>query len=617
MTASPSPTPAAPPPFPIPFPTPEDHPGIGDLVGVTVELGEARYVLERFLAAGGMGEVYVASRVVEHGLVSWRQSERVAVKVVRRDLASMFGGTLKPFVDEARLHLCLEHPNIVRVHGVSEQKGTLFLVMEYLEGSTLRTLLKVAKSKGQRLSQASICNILAQIADALDYAHRATDREGRPLRIVHRDVTPSNIHITLSGEVKLMDFGVAWSTLEGRLETRTSASGFQGKLNYLSPEQVSRQPLDGRSDLFALGCVLVEALIGRKLFDGHPLLVLHEIQAVTPEYVEAAIRELPEGLKAICHKLLARNPADRYATGKEAAEALRTYAFQGGHYLGSAPVAEEVALLKQLPESPEPPPFESPTPVKSPRRSILPASVALLVVVAGALAYFGRPEPLLPLPESAVMPLPSSPEPAVMPDFPNKPARSLRNACVGAGIVGVLAATSACQVHVRTNTLTGDCSGSEAPVKTLEGHPFPSFLRVYFVSLDGAKCSNPKGTPPVEPCPAGDGSLVMEPKFDAAIDPDPDEIFRGALLFGQSHVVAERGTTHFPVDPVRETTGRMRALFTTLQLSDGTKVPVCGVLYDDEASGHDMEGIAVLDPKYHQRPSLPTTATATIRFFWP
>src|SRR5262245_10274992 len=178
---------ASEPPSPVEVPA---KPAVGDLLGRVVEFEEAHYMLEKLLGAGGMGEVYLARRVVDAGEVQWNTADLAAIKVVRRDVAAVFGEDMKAFADEARLHWHLSHPNVVEVRGVAEANGTLYVLMEYLEGHDLRMLLMAAEGLGKRLPESAVCNILAQVADALDYVHRATDDVGTPLHIVHRDVSP-------------------------------------------------------------------------------------------------------------------------------------------------------------------------------------------------------------------------------------------------------------------------------------------------------------------------------------------------------------------------------------------------------------------------------------------
>jgi serine/threonine-protein kinase len=374
---------------------------MGELAGLSVAFGEARYVLDRVLGVGGMGEVYLARRVVTEGIIEWSTSDLAAVKVVRRDVAHL-SGHARSFADEIRLHRALIHPNVVAVRGVAEVEGTLFMLMDYLEGNDLRAVLQMAREQGKRLSEGAVCTIVAQVADALDYVHRATGDDGRLLRIVHRDVSPSNVRITVPGEVKLMDFGIATCDAEWREKTPRSWTGFKGKLTYLSPEQVNREPLDGRSDLFALGAVLVECLSGASLFDkGHDLLVLQAIKEISRERVEAALRGVPKELKAICHRLLARDREARYATGKEVARALREYAFgQRRYLLDSRTLAREIAAIERGDlerygelETPGPPPL-------GPRRRevALPAIALVRRLGAALLALADRWSRVTPSP---------------------------------------------------------------------------------------------------------------------------------------------------------------------------------------------------------------------------
>ena len=646
-------------------------PQVGDLLGQGVDFDEAHYVLEKLLGMGGMGEVYLARRVVDASPLQWSTADLAAVKVVRRDVAAYFGADTKVFADEARLHWHLNHPNVVSVRGITEANGTLYVLMEYLEGHDLRILLKVAEGLGTRLSDAAVCNILAQVADALDYVHRATDESGKPLHIVHRDVSPSNIRVTSSGVVKLMDFGVAKHDADWREKTRSSWDGFKGKLLYLSPEQASHGPLDGRADLFALGCILVECLTGKRLFeDNHDAFIPGAIQSVTPEDVEKALQGVEEGLKTICHKLLARDRDERYSTGKEVAAALRQWAFIEKRYmLDSGALAREVAELV-APEGEEdtPPPAELPSSSHDQDASARPRSrrlvVAALILGAGTVAlvlaagYLLRPRPPSAPPveqsSSPMSPLSPSPSPEApvleeaKPLAPAKKALSSVAKCMGVTVAGALVA--ACPpVHVPTHSRAGDCT-MQAPPRDVKGHKIPEFIPVNFVLLNGQKCTghppipgekcewDPECCPPTEPvcsaepCPAGDGELVMMSNDSPSLEvPIPEEFFQGALLYGKARVEPEPALIKEPRDgPPRSFTGRTVALFTEMRLKDGTKVPVCGVLYQgyfestpsgtlapgEKPPGLNKEGLPVLDPKYFGGPATPS-ATPLIRLYWP
>jgi len=625
-------------------------PAVGDLVGQEVAFDEAHYRLEKLLGAGGMGEVYLARRVVESSIIQWTTADLAAVKVVRRDIAAVFGEDVKAFADEARLHWHLNHPNVVPVRGVTEADGTLYVLMEYLEGHDLRILLKV----GTRLSEGAVCNVLTQVADALDYVHRATDESGTPLHIVHRDVSPSNIRVTAAGVVKLMDFGLAMHDADWREKTRSSWSGFKGKPMYLSPEQVNRQPLDGRADLFALGCILVECLTGRRLFDGdQEALILHAIQNVTPGDVEKALQGVPEGLKVICHKLLARDREERYSAGKDVAEALRQWAFFEMRYtLDSRTLAHEVEELVSLEDEEDtPPPLEQPS-VRSrpPRVAVVALILAALVLVAVSLSRL-RP-PSSPPVERNPMPTPSpSPEPPVIeePRLLSPVKKPLTSAAKCAGLSLAAAIAAGCPpVHVPTHTRTGDCT-VQAPPRDIGGHKVPEILPVYFVSLNGEQC---KGLPPrpgatcehdpnccdaktptcwKEPCPAGEGRLVMISNHNRNAEvPIPEEFFQEALLYGKARIEPESAVIEEWGEEPRNFTSRTLALFTEMVLKNGTTVPICGVLYqgafESTRSGTlkygeippamNKEGLPVLAREYFGAPATPT-ATPYIRLYWP
>jgi len=642
-------------------------PEVGDLRGLEVAFAEAHYMLEKLLGVGGMGEVYLARRVVAAGPVQWSTADLAAVKVVRRDVAAYFGEDLKSFADEARLHQHLSHPNVVAVKGVTQSDGTLHVLMEYLEGQDLRILLKVAASLGTRLSNAAVCNILAQVADALDYVHRATDELGKPLHIVHRDVSPSNIRVTSSGVVKLMDFGVAKHDADWREKTRSSWDGFKGKLLYLSPEQASHGPLDGRADLFALGCILVECLTGKRLFeDNHDAFIPGAIQAVTTQDVENALQRVEDGLKAIGHKLLARDREERYRTGKEVAEALRSWAFiQKRYTLDSGTLAREVAeLLESEAEEDTPPPLETqPSSHDSARPRVRRRALAVFVVAALsvvlvlAAAYFlrPRPPPVVQNPTPMTSPSPAfstSPEaPAheeAKPAIPAKKALPTAAKCMGMTVAAALAAGCP-PVHITTHTRAGDCTMQEPP-RELGHHKIPELIPVSFLSLNGRKCTGLSPRPgftceadpaccapsePIcseEPCPAGDGDLVM-----VALDrvppeaPSLEEMFQGARFYGKARVEPESTVLKEPREgPPRSFTGRTLALFTEMRLKNGTTVPICGVLYQglfedtpsgssapgEQLPGQNKEGLPVLDSKYYGGPATPS-AIPYVHLFWP
>jgi len=316
---------------------PESEP----VVGTVLDLGKAgAYTLEQRLGRGGMGEVYKARQVGAKGF-----SQLVAIKQLRPGWREW---EEQSFVDEARILSRLHHENIARVYGFFELEGDPYLVMEYIEGHSLHALLDLARRKGHRFSESVACAVMAEVADALDYAHHVEDHAGRPLHIVHRDVSPTNILIAKTGRVVLVDFGVALSKQEGRVVTRTGSTIIKGKAPYLSPEQVKHLPLDARSDLFSVGTILVELLTGEAPFGWTAdFTTLKRIAAVTPEYVASLLPGVSEPLRALCQKLLTLHPDQRFATGREVAMALRHHAGLGE---GPRSIQADVERLQALPD---------------------------------------------------------------------------------------------------------------------------------------------------------------------------------------------------------------------------------------------------------------------------
>ena len=354
-------------------------------VGTVLDLGKAgTYTLEQRLGRGGMGEVYLARQVGAAGVV-----QSVAIKRVRpglRPLEERF------FVDEARLLSRLRHENIARVYAFHEWQGSFYLVMEYVEGHSLHALLELARRKGHRFSEPVACAVMAEVAHALGYAHQAQDAAGQPLHIVHRDVSPTNILIANTGRVVLVDFGVAFNTQEGRIATGAGSTIIKGKWPYVSPEQVKHQPLDGRSDLFSVGTILMELLTGEPPFgwagDSATLL---RIAKVTPEYVASRLSGVSKPLRALCQKLLAVRPDERFATGRDVAMALRRHARL---YEGPEAIRAEVERLQALPDVKAPPAAGATaralSEVKRARRTVALAGASMLATLVLASWYVPR-----------------------------------------------------------------------------------------------------------------------------------------------------------------------------------------------------------------------------------
>jgi serine/threonine protein kinase len=214
-----------------------------------------KYTLVRRIAMGGMAEIFLAEHHGEAGFVHPVVIKRVLPGLSDNpEFESMF-------LDEARLLARLSHPNVVHVYDFGRIDAIYFLALEYVRGGNLRDL--VARLNGGPLPIPDALYVAAQALAGLDHAHRSRAPDGSPLRLVHRDISPSNILLSTEGAVKLADFGIARSRIQ---QVHTAAYVIKGKLSYMSPEQVSGRPLDARSDLFSMGTLLWEMVTGRRLF---------------------------------------------------------------------------------------------------------------------------------------------------------------------------------------------------------------------------------------------------------------------------------------------------------------------------------------------------------------
>ena len=250
-------------------------------------------------------------------LVMARGPERVERLAVLKQLRHPGDAELtQMFLDEARLAVRLNHPNIVHTYEVGEAKGEYYITMEYLEGQPLSEVMTAIADRAEGLSDACIATIASQALKGLHYAHEFCDFDGTPLGVVHRDVSPHNLYVTYTGEVKVLDFGIAKAVLNS---TRTESGILKGKLRYMSPEQAGQKEIDRRAGIFAFGVILWELLARKPLFSGDAISVLSQLAALEVPSLRSIRPEIPEELEAIVNRSLAREPEDRYAS----AEAMR------------------------------------------------------------------------------------------------------------------------------------------------------------------------------------------------------------------------------------------------------------------------------------------------------
>jgi serine/threonine-protein kinase len=290
-----------------------------------------RYRLLRRLATGGMGELYLALAVGVQGF------EKLIV--VKRILPHFAANPefLAMFLNEARLSAKIDHPNVVRVYDQGRAGDSVYFTMEYLHGQHLGRVISTVRMHGQEFPIAHAVAIAAAMCEGLHCAHEMRGVDGQPQEIVHRDVSPSNIFVMFSGQVKLVDFGIAKALSSTNL-TREGAR--KGKANYMSPEQCRAEPVDRRSDIFSLGIVLYEMLTLQRLFAGeNEFAVMNQIvRGIIPP--PSSRRPIPAELERIVLKALAAAPDDRYPTAQAMAEDLQRFAAAEGLVCSSGALAE-------------------------------------------------------------------------------------------------------------------------------------------------------------------------------------------------------------------------------------------------------------------------------------
>jgi Protein kinase domain len=263
-----------------------------------------RYHLLRKLAVGGMAEIYLARVSGAGGF-----EKNVVLKRILPQLAES-DEFFAMFMDEARIAATLQHPNLVHIYDAGQAGTDYFIAMEHLDGADLHTVRRVLAERKENLPLQHAIFIVSAVAAGLHYAHEKLGLDGRPLHIVHRDVTPQNVFLTREGGVKLVDFGIAKAT---NRKSTTSYGTLKGKLAYMSPEQCRAEPVDRRSDVYALGILLYELTAGRRPHPGtSEYELLREIvegEVPPPSQVKP---DYPADLEPIAMRALARDRADRY-----------------------------------------------------------------------------------------------------------------------------------------------------------------------------------------------------------------------------------------------------------------------------------------------------------------
>lgn len=297
------------------------------------------YRLMRYLGGGGMADLYlVEGPDPSNPLVLKRLQRRFREhpQVTRR------------FVDEGRILARIDHPNVVRLHGVGEHEGDPYLVLEYIAGQDLGGVLERMGERGQPLPCAVAVGIIEQVARGLDCVHRLDAAEGQPLGWVHGDVSPGNVVLSWGGTAKLLDFGVALRAGAPREEEGTA-----GNLRYMAPEQIRGEPVDARADLFSLGVILFELVVGRRLFTGPAAAVMYQVCEGTIPRPRELRPEVPEALEALVLRLLARDRTTRPPSAATLLGELGRCLESEGTGADQSDVARHVRQLFPPPEGPD------------------------------------------------------------------------------------------------------------------------------------------------------------------------------------------------------------------------------------------------------------------------
>jgi serine/threonine protein kinase len=288
----------------------------------TIECG-VRYEIVRKIFEGGMGVVYEAEQQGARDFI-----KRVAIKIIRQSYANQ-KSFIENFVGEAKLVADLIHTNIVQTYHLGEARGVYFISMELIRGANLDQFTQQLTDKGKQLPRELAVFIASRLARGLAYAHSKTDKDGRNLGIVHRDVNFKNIMVAFEGDVKLTDFGIAKA--RGFL-VDNEGEVVAGKADYMSPEQANFQVTDGRSDLFSLGIVLGNLLLGHNVFKAATLEESRQrvLGMPVPDFRTLDSR-IDDGLNNILQKALHRDLPLRYQKAEEMLYDLEHYIYHAGY----------------------------------------------------------------------------------------------------------------------------------------------------------------------------------------------------------------------------------------------------------------------------------------------
>jgi serine/threonine protein kinase len=298
-----------------------------------------RYVVDRLLDRGGMAEVFLGKALGPAGF-----SKRVVIKRILPHLAED-EAFVTMFLNEARLVALLEHPNIAQVFDFGQHSETYYIAMEYVEGESLRTILKYYKACRQPLPLTPALAWVQNVCEGLAYAHNVKDETGKSQNIVHRDISPENILISKAGTAKVVDFGIAKAAVNPQI---TAAGEVRGKLSYIAPEQISGAMVDRRADIYSLGVTLYEALSGERPYTGsNQLELLYSILNSEPAALHKIRPDIDPAFSAIVSRAIARDPNQRYPDMQAFYSEIDDYRNSHSLRVKSSELADIVAVVEK------------------------------------------------------------------------------------------------------------------------------------------------------------------------------------------------------------------------------------------------------------------------------
>ena len=274
---------------------------------ISQNVGQKYQLLDR-IGTGGMAEVYRSRMFGAMGF-----EKQVVIKKLLPHIAA-HPEMVAQFIGEARLAALLQHENIACVYDFGEMDGSYFIAMEYLFGKDLHSFMQRVAETGGHIDLQIALVIALKLCEGMEYAHSLQDMQQRPLHIIHRDLSPHNVFITYEGKVKIIDFGIARAEL---FDNRTRVGTIKGKISYMSPEQLTAETIDKRSDIFSLGILLYEMLCGKRMYSGDTATLIRKCMQVEYDKLQVILPDLPPAIFNILDKALALDKTARYASCAE------------------------------------------------------------------------------------------------------------------------------------------------------------------------------------------------------------------------------------------------------------------------------------------------------------